>query len=262
MTDQTNSTDNHDWEIPAPGYDADAPTYAELYNQLVQDDLDRDILIRGPFSERPAAGEQDRWFLATDRRILFYDDGSQWEPMAGVGTEQNPVPGTSHFEAVSTDGAVVDDTYHYAAFYDGADADARLDNAISTASDGDVIFLENASYTASRTLSDSYKLVGTSRSGGTTFQGSGTLTLNGSSTELTGVRVLDSHSIIAGGVRTVIENVVEAGGGITVSANFVTLSKIAFGSVTFDSGTKDGVIDSSTSVNITDNGNNIVGDTT
>ncbi len=49
-------------------------------------------------------------------------------------------------EAVTTDGIVVDETYHWVAKYSGDDPDDRLDNALSAASAGDTIMLENKIY--------------------------------------------------------------------------------------------------------------------
>lgn len=100
MVDKQNTTDNHGWEYPAPGYDASTPTWGELLNALFEEDLDNAVIIKDVYDNRPAPGEQDRWFLATDRRIAYYDDGQDWEAMMGLGTTDHPVPGTTHLESL------------------------------------------------------------------------------------------------------------------------------------------------------------------
>lgn len=102
MVDQQNTTDNHDWNYPAPGYNADSPTWGELLNTIIEDDLDREVIVKGAYADRPAAGQADRWYLATDRRIIFRDTGDSWEPVAGVGTESNPVP-EQYVESLNAD---------------------------------------------------------------------------------------------------------------------------------------------------------------
>lgn len=47
------------------------------------DDLDRRLILKGTKAKRPAASTQGRWYLATDERTLYYDDGSAWQSIAG-----------------------------------------------------------------------------------------------------------------------------------------------------------------------------------
>lgn len=41
---------------------------------------------------------QRRTYLVSGRKTIYRDTGSEWEAVAGVGDEENPLPGTSHFE--------------------------------------------------------------------------------------------------------------------------------------------------------------------
>lgn len=77
-------------------------THSDLVQWVEENAVQRDT-----FANRPASGEYDgELFLATDRRILYQWDAtnSQWDPVTGMGTSQNPLPGTVHREAVSTEG--------------------------------------------------------------------------------------------------------------------------------------------------------------
>jgi len=148
-----------------------------------------------------------------------------------------------------------------AAAQDGADADARLDNALSAASDGTVIYLENATYSDARTISQA-RLVLEGTDGGT-FGGTtitGNWTLDGrvvlQSCRIDGDMTFNSpHSAILFSSGN--------GGSHTVDADQFRLvgCTCASVSVTFNSGTANGVVDASTGVSVTDNGSNLDGDT-
>jgi hypothetical protein len=95
-------TSNHNWDIPSVG--GDSNEWGTILNDLFDGDLDRDVVLKGTYANRPAAGTDTvTLYLATDRRIVYYNDGSSWEAVYGLGTEANPVPGTSHFESINTD---------------------------------------------------------------------------------------------------------------------------------------------------------------
>ena len=52
----------------------------------------------GLFSALPSAGERGRFYWATDRKILYYDDGSVWYAVAG----QNVAGGVAYANAFNT----------------------------------------------------------------------------------------------------------------------------------------------------------------
>jgi hypothetical protein len=94
-------TSNHDWTIPTVG--GDTNTWGQILNDFFDGELDEQVTLEGPYSERPSAANGNvKLYLATDRRIVYYNDGSSWEAVYGLGTDSNPVPGTSHFESLST----------------------------------------------------------------------------------------------------------------------------------------------------------------
>jgi len=64
--------------------------------------VDEHAIVHGPITERPVAGEyDDELFHATDQGITWrWDDSSEdWQYFGGRGSAEQPVPGTSYFEA-------------------------------------------------------------------------------------------------------------------------------------------------------------------
>lgn len=75
------------------------------HSDLVQF-VEEHAVERDTFANRPASGEYDgEPFLAEDRRILYRWDAAStsWEPVTGMGTADNPLPGTVHRESLVTD---------------------------------------------------------------------------------------------------------------------------------------------------------------
>lgn len=152
--------------------------------------------------------------------------------------------------------------YHYAGDYDGADADARLTNALAGANGDDTIYLENATYSTDRNLSSQYSFVGSQL--GTRLEASWTLL---GASRIRNIRLgsgqATSASLATNGYRVWFVNV--SGYGNTTINNDVGILYGLWGengnmSVTFASGTAKGIIDSSSRVAVTDNGTNTVGD--
>ncbi|QSX00362.1 glycosyl hydrolase family 28-related protein [Haloterrigena alkaliphila] len=64
--------------------------------------VDEHAIVRGPIADRPADGEyDDELYHATDQGITWRWDASSgdWTYFSGGGSADQPVPGTSHFEA-------------------------------------------------------------------------------------------------------------------------------------------------------------------
>lgn len=177
---------------------------------------------------------------------------------SSLGTSSDPWPavtaGDTHTETI---GAT---NYHYAGDYDGGDADARLDNAISAASTGDRIFLEPEAYTDDRTVSKRL-----------TFEGPSDASRDGASIEGTWT----FNTMFGGGIKHVMVDggtlnldtqsnffmfTFNANATINVNANEVRLIGLNGGTVTFDASTSGGILDASTDVSATDNGSNTIGD--
>jgi hypothetical protein len=157
----------------------------------------------------------------------------------------------------------IDGNRLYAGAFPGADADVRLDNALSEAADGNTILLENNQYTADITTSLELSIIGAgARFSGSSVAGSTTwtfdspvvidkvgfennataLTLNGKDSFLTRCNFSGSAAITLSSIRCVVNSI--TGGQITLTSN-----------------SADCLINSTTGAQITDNGSrNTIGD--
>jgi len=153
---------------------------------------------------------------------------------------------------------------HYAGDYDGGDADERLDNALSTASAGETVILENENYTDDRTISTNIRIQGSGdgMTGGSQIRAVWTLNANGIIVKNTllgggsGQYVLDSSRI-----SIVFCGLFGASPELQVNADNALIVNCASGAITFASGTSGGLVDSCIqNVSVTDSGTNTVGD--
>jgi len=106
MARDTSPTERRGYERPPIGDD-----WADAWDGLVEDS-DELAVERGPIADRPSTGAyDDALYLAVDQRTLWRWDAaaSDWEAAAGLGTASDPVPGTSHFESLSTDQATINE---------------------------------------------------------------------------------------------------------------------------------------------------------
>ena len=70
-------TSNHGWEIPTVGEDGDA--WGEILNNFFDGELDRQVKLEGPLSERPdSTSENVKYFHATDEDVTYYNDDASW----------------------------------------------------------------------------------------------------------------------------------------------------------------------------------------
>jgi len=194
----------------------------------------------------------------TGTTVAIWDDAnSQWD------FQNNPI---SNVDSLTSNSVNTDDTqtktigaanHHYAGDYDGADADARLDNALAAASENETIYLEAAEYSNDRTLATRYRFIGT---GG--VASNGTTTISGDWT--INNRSIIEHVSILGSTVTLADKscliLACANATITVSSDDVRIIGGDNLTVTFESGTSGSVIDSCTRSQVTDNGSNTVGD--
>lgn len=168
--------------------------------------------------------------------------------------------------SLGTDGARFGrvDEFRFASAEDGADVDTRLDNAIAAASAGDRVFLENSSgagsYSKNRTIGEEVTIVSPNYGGrrGARLAKNTTWTLNGR------VRVL-GLDITEVGASITVDNILcilkgVKGGEITIKSDIVKVLDSDYCTVTFESGTAEGLVDSSSRMTVTDNGSNTVGD--
>ena len=125
--------------------------------------------------------------------------------------------------------------------YDGASPDARLDNALSDANNGETVYLEAEDYVENRTISKDLKLIGT----GLMFEQSTNINANWT--------LAASSSFL----KSVF---VSGGADITIDADNVIVSEVNNANITFNSGTDGGLVDTSINTTVTDNGTNNIGD--
>lgn len=165
------------------------------------------------------------------------------------------VPGTLSADAVSAEQLNTD--YHFAKSYSGADPDSRLDAAISAASNGETIYLENGTHDSDRTVSKNLRFVGPSANAGATIDGAATWTLTGNSE----IENIDNNGTIQiNSSNCTVTKVQNFNGAINIGGDFCIIDLIQNGSVTFESGTSGGILDTAANVSVTDNGTNKIGD--
>lgn len=143
--------------------------------------------------------------------------------------------------------------------FDGADADARLDNALSAASSGDTVYLESTTYSDDRTLSHSGDFIGTSvDSNGTVINAA--WTVSGNQSKIKSLRFEGSNANSITGDRCWLIGVYDLSDGWTISGDDVQVQQCWGIDVTYASGTSGGVADGNASATISDSGNNTIGD--
>ena len=153
---------------------------------------------------------------------------------------------------------------HYAGAYDGDSTTDRLNNAISDANAGDVIFLESESYN-SITVSKRIHIVGTGgypggeasilTSSGETWTFNDRVYLSGfNSAAGTEIQLNENRSAVVGcGLSTT--------GDVTISADECRVIDCYGANVTFESGASGGLVDACVNTGFTDNdGGNTQGD--
>ena len=172
-------------------------------------------------------------------------------------------------ESVSTE-SLVDDR-NYAGAFGGSDPDERLDNALSAASDGDVIYLERDRYLDNRTVSTSVTIIGTNSNtdDGTVIEADWTLdsiNIHLANVGINGFNVSGDVTLELASRVTASNIELRTDGGVVVTGNDVVIYGVmtrgSDNGLTFESDTSGGVVDTSTDLSITDNGNNLVGDVT
>ena len=170
----------------------------------------------------------------------------------------NDSPG-GEFESVTTEGVRINEEYLWASSYNGADADARLTNALSDATNGDCIHLENATYSSDRSITTRITLIGPAGN----FSGidiSGTWTFD--TPQVTVKRVRFSVDPAFNQNRTrfneVMFNANITNGGMN-NQSYVACD-FNSNSLTLESGSSNCIVDGVVQGTVTDNGTNVVGE--
>lgn len=161
------NTANHAFYKPTDGEDGWATS-----KNADWDDLDTKLIQKETEANRPAAGTEGRWFLATDTKVIYYDNGASWDVVTGSTISDDGTEVLDAFTDINftTDLAVTDDgdgTVTVAfdgTYYTDADALNAVNNDGdhgSTAShdyytDGDAISAINSDTDHGDTASHSY----------------------------------------------------------------------------------------------------------
>jgi len=173
-------------------------------------------------------------------------------------TVQNGVEAGS-VSADDTDSKRVSGNQHYASEYNGVDVDARLDNVLAVAQDGDRIWLEpGGEYNNDRTINTQVMFCGAAEAAGDSPRIFGDWTTNTEFISFKHIRI--DGSLTINQTNTIIGGSNPGAGDIIVDGDNARIALVRDGTVTFNSGTSGGVIDSSTGVDVVDNGTNTVGD--
>jgi len=272
-------TQLHDFDVPETGdnnYDVTFDAYFnEVDNVIEIRDIEANLSTYTPISGAK--------FVATDTENVYFGDGSNWNQAntfgpdpsfdsasideasiqnlgSSVDAQNNDLNNVGALDAasISAEGAEINGEYLWASSFNGTDADARLDNALSAASNGDTIYLENATYSTNRTIGKIILLVGTGQQfGGTTVDGAD-WTLSGPASlrdiDFINVPTALTHD---GGFADLTHI---KGAPIQINADGVLVESCWSVSVTYASGTERGTADSLFgNSTVTDNGTNTTG---
>lgn len=160
----------------------------------------------------------------------------------------------------------LNDDYLYAGAFDGADPDARLDNAISAAvPEESIIYLEADRYTDDRTINkrlafrgftDLFGSFGPAITG--TYDIQRRCKFENIKFDPSSGPALNINSQQGTRLRDCVFQLVPT--PVNVNADRVLISDCYFGTITFASGTLGGLVDGCIGTSVTDNGSNTVGD--
>jgi hypothetical protein len=172
-----------------------------------------------------------------------------------VNLSGNDITNAGSISADTLEAETLSNDYHFARSFAGADPNARLDNAITAADNGDTIYLENTDYNGDTLSFAGGELIGTGQVlSGTKFIGDLTLT-NFESIKSINMS-LNTLTIQDGSAN--ISNI--GSGNIQINGDGVNVSNCQNVDVVFGSGTQNGaanlLVGGSTA---TDNGSNKIG---
>lgn len=217
------------------------------------------ITIQTEGAENINPGSNSSISLTVDGTYVdLFSDGSNWFSDRAVEKTSGQISG---LQLISTEQIVTD--YVYAGAFDGSDPDARLDTALSAASDDQRIYLESASYDADRTISKAVTLTmpaanSTSGKINATWTLSTDVTLDhvnatgSASFDLTGNKAEIINS------RAPVTVTISGDGCAIIGCHGESSTNL---SVTFESGASDGLADALRYATVTDNdGSNTLGD--
>ena len=248
------------WDVnnfPRPDQDGDVEILRVTARDTTADEL---TVVRGQETTSAAAHPEGSAIHLSPTAKMFSDIEDTFGDFWDAGTQEltadvnNTNATTTTLEAEEVNTERIGSDRHYAS------NDSDLDAILTNVSDGDKILLGNSDFEEDRTFSDRVSIEGIAgENRGTTISGTWTIQSRGGRVDNIGFIGSDGGLVIDTD-RVVVSRVRIGPGVIDVKDDECILSMLVGGSVTFESGTSDGIVDSSTGVSVTDNGNNTVGD--
>jgi len=154
-------------------------------------------------------------------------------------------------DVVNTDGVTI-------GARDTARDDSDFDDALNSASNGHHIRLGKSEFGDSRTITKKLTLEGIFSDFDGTYI-TGDWSLNGTETMLSNVRV-ENATLTLDSNLTTINNSNLLNATISINGDDCAVTSCFGGTITFNSGTDGGIVDSGRSNTVTDNGSNTIGD--
>ena len=206
----------------------------------------------------------------TDGTVAMRRADGTWELESDLALNENDISGVGAFDSdsVNTDdlytelGFAIGDAYYWTGHFDGASPDDRLATALSEIPANSTLHLEKAEYT-SKTISKRLRIVGpfgySDRSSGALIADGEVWTID-ERCIMDGISMRSDVEVILNDFGSVVKNGRCLDSDITVNANGAKITDLLEGTVTFASGTEDGLVDSCSRTTVTDDGTNTVGD--
>jgi hypothetical protein len=182
--------------------------------------------------------EGSLYINASDQVVI--QEGTQFENE--IRFDQNQLEVTTPITAERGEFQRLDEDTLIATHFPGGDPDARLDNALAAADDGDEIRLESAFYTTDRTISN-------------------VLTITGVAPDFEGSNIAATWTISGNGTLVQQSYIDATDGVLQIDGSNCIVTKVRGGEVEFTSNSNSSLIDTSIPNTITDNGiDTVVGD--
>ena len=192
---------------------------------------------------------------------------AKWDETAGQwDLNNNSLTGINAIDASSANvGSLSTESlgshHHFAEEFDGSSPVDRLNNALSEASQGDFIYLETGVYDEDITIGQEIILIGTgTQTGGNATEFTDMTMTWGGAVKLRNSRVDNNVTVNIDADHCVVESVYSFGSQWNVDGIACRFVNNRGTDVTFESGTDRGIVDASTDLSVTDNGDNTVGD--
>ena len=201
-----------------------------------------------------AAGQQGT--ASSPNNMFAYDLNVANQMTSSLPMNGNDIENAGSVSAASLNGA------EFAAAKSGADADARLDAAIADATQDSAVYIETgAIYNTDRTITSSdVAEIKTLAHRGADLRA--TWTVDGAGLRVSGLNLGSGGQLVMSGVATSLYDIYNSSSSetILIQNDFVRVADGYNLTVTFESGTTDGLADTLVNSSVTDKGVNTIGD--